>query len=131
MILFIFLLLERGEEREKERERNINVWLPLTCPPTEVLDCNPGMCPDWELNRWPFASQARRSIHWATTARGILFISVKVCCMIVIVIKQIQKFNFLVICIHGNVYSFKQGKQCCLMMHKEHIKTVYWQCIVC
>ena len=25
--------LERGEEREKERERNINVWLPLTCPP--------------------------------------------------------------------------------------------------
>ena len=29
---FIYLFLERGEEREKERERNIIVWLPLTCP---------------------------------------------------------------------------------------------------
>ena len=34
---FIHLFLERGEgreeEREIERERNINVWLPLMCPP--------------------------------------------------------------------------------------------------
>ena len=29
---FIYLFLERGEEKEKERERNINVWLPLVCP---------------------------------------------------------------------------------------------------
>ena len=29
---FIYLFLERGEQREKEREGNINVWLPLTCP---------------------------------------------------------------------------------------------------
>ena len=32
-ILFIYLLLERGEGRQKERERNINAWLPLVCPP--------------------------------------------------------------------------------------------------
>ena len=53
---FIYLSLERGGE--KERERNINVWLPFTCPPTEDLACNPGICPDWELNQRPFGSQA-------------------------------------------------------------------------
>ena len=44
-----YLFLERGERREKE-ERNIRVWLPLVCPPTGGLACNPGMCPDWESN---------------------------------------------------------------------------------
>ena len=33
--------------REKERERNSTVWL----PPTGDLAGNPGICPDWELNR--------------------------------------------------------------------------------
>ena len=28
-------------------------------PPTRVLACNPGMCPDWESNQQPFGSQAR------------------------------------------------------------------------
>ena len=55
--LFIYLFLERGERREKERERNINVWLPLMSSHTEDLACNPGMCPDWESNQWPFGSQ--------------------------------------------------------------------------
>ena len=27
--------------------------------PTGDLACNPGLCPDWELNWWPFGSQAR------------------------------------------------------------------------
>ena len=64
MILFSFfkwfyLILERGEGKEKERERNISVWLPLACPHTHTGDlaCNPGMCPDWELNWQPFDSQ--------------------------------------------------------------------------
>ena len=56
---FIYLFLDRGEGREKERERNINVWLPLTHPKLGNLPCNPGMCLGWELNRWPFALQAR------------------------------------------------------------------------
>ena len=30
---FIYLFLEREEGKQKERERNINVWLPLMCPP--------------------------------------------------------------------------------------------------
>ena len=48
---FIYLFLERGEGEEKEKEGNINVWLPLTCPLTGGLACNPVMCPDWDLNR--------------------------------------------------------------------------------
>ena len=56
---FIYLFLERVEGKEKERERNINVWLPPTCPPTDLsLAHNPGMCPDWESNLWSFGSQA-------------------------------------------------------------------------
>ena len=30
---FIYLFLDREEVREREMERNINVWLPLACPP--------------------------------------------------------------------------------------------------
>ena len=45
----IYLFLGRGEGKEKDRERNID-GLPLTCPPTGNLACNPGMCPDWESN---------------------------------------------------------------------------------
>ena len=56
---FVYLFLESEQGREKERERNINVWLPLTCPPnTGDLACNPGMCPDWESNQRPFGLQA-------------------------------------------------------------------------
>ena len=55
---FIYFFLERSKGREKERERNINMWLPLTCPPTGDLAHNPGMCPDWESNLRPSSSQA-------------------------------------------------------------------------
>ena len=27
-------------------------------PPTGDMTCKPGMCLDWELNKWPFGSQA-------------------------------------------------------------------------
>ena len=53
---YLFIFRERG--REGERERNINVWLPLVLPRTGDLARNPGMCPDWESNWWPFGSQA-------------------------------------------------------------------------
>ena len=57
--VFMYLFLEREEGREEYRERNINMWLPLTCPPSGDLACNPGMCPDWELNWQPFGSQPK------------------------------------------------------------------------
>ena len=43
---FIYLFLEGEEGKEKERERNINVWLPLVCPPTGDLAYSPGLYPD-------------------------------------------------------------------------------------
>ena len=71
---FIYLFLGRGEGKEKERERNINVWLPLMCPPTGDLAHNPGMCPDWELNRWPFGSQALNPLSYTSQGQfGQLF----------------------------------------------------------
>ena len=60
---FIYLLLKRGEGKEKERERNINVWeinwLAVSHTPwAGDLTRNPGVCPDWESNQWPFSLQA-------------------------------------------------------------------------
>ena len=60
---FIYLFLDGGEGRKKERERNIDVWVihssfTSRIPSTGDLACNTGMCPDWELNWWPFSSQA-------------------------------------------------------------------------
>ena len=55
--LIFYLFLEREEGREKEKARNINVWLPLACPPLGSWPTT-GMCPDWELNQRPFGSQA-------------------------------------------------------------------------
>ena len=49
---FIYLFLERGEGTE----RNISV-VASCAPPTVGLSCNPGMCPEWELNQQPLGSQ--------------------------------------------------------------------------
>ena len=54
-ILFIFR--ERGREGEREGEKHQCVVV-SHAPSTGDLACNTGMCPDWELNRQPFGSQA-------------------------------------------------------------------------
>ena len=56
--LFIYLFLERGKEGEREGEKHQCV-VASCVPPTRDLACNPGMCPDCELNQQPFGSQAR------------------------------------------------------------------------
>ena len=38
-------------EREGERNREISMCGYLLSAPNWDLACNPGMCPDWELNR--------------------------------------------------------------------------------
>ena len=50
---FIYLFLERGEEGEKYQ-----CVVVFRTPPTGGLAPNPGMCPDWESNQWPFGLQA-------------------------------------------------------------------------
>ena len=67
------LILEKERGKENDRERNINVWLPLMCPPTGDLARNPGMCPDWESNQWTLWFTGQHSIHWATPARADRF----------------------------------------------------------
>ena len=59
---FFFLLLvpERGERRDKERERNTD-QLPPACAPAGDQTCDPGMCPDRELNQRPFGLQVTPS----------------------------------------------------------------------
>ena len=54
--LLIYLFLERRERREKEGEKHECV-VASHAPLTGDLACNPGMCPDWELNQQPFGSQ--------------------------------------------------------------------------
>ena len=54
-ILFIF----RQREKEGEREGGKHQCVVAShMPPTEDPAYNPGMCPDWELNRLPFGLQA-------------------------------------------------------------------------
>ena len=42
---------------EKEGEKHQCV-VASHMPPAGDLAHNPGMCPDWELNQWPFGLQA-------------------------------------------------------------------------
>ena len=49
---FIYLFLERG--RDGERGRDINVWVPLTCPPLGTWPATQACALDQELNRQPF-----------------------------------------------------------------------------
>ena len=62
---FIYLFLERGElGGEREAWKHLwcvweKQWSVASCtPPPGDLAGNPGMCPDWELNWWPFSWQA-------------------------------------------------------------------------
>ena len=55
-ILFI-LFRDRGREGEREGEKHQHV-VASHVPQTGVLACNPGICPDWELNWWSFGLQA-------------------------------------------------------------------------
>ena len=56
---FIYLFLDRaGRDWEREGEKHQCVIASLTSP-TRDLAQNLGMCPDWEMNWWPFGVQAR------------------------------------------------------------------------
>ena len=55
--LRFYLFLERGKVgRKRGRETSIGcIW--YVPRPTGNLAGNPGMCPDWESNQWPFTLQ--------------------------------------------------------------------------
>ena len=47
---FFFIFRQRGREGEKEGEK-LQCVVASHVPATGDLACNPGMCPDWELNQ--------------------------------------------------------------------------------
>ena len=49
--------MERGKEGEREGEKHLCV-VDSHASPARDLDCNPGMCPDWESDWPPFGLQA-------------------------------------------------------------------------
>ena len=54
--LFTFFR-ERRRERDREGKKHQcekDTLIASCLPPIGDLACNLGMCPDWELNRWPF-----------------------------------------------------------------------------
>ena len=81
----MFIFRERGREEEREgekhpRERDISISC-LSHIPTGDLACNPGMCPDWELNQQPLSLQAgtqfteshQPGLHWVLKNTIILY----------------------------------------------------------
>ena len=54
---FIYLFYTGGQEGEREGEKHQCVVASCANPPGELTH-TPGICPDWELNRVPFGSQA-------------------------------------------------------------------------
>ena len=63
LCIYVFIF-ERGEEKEKERKRNVDVREKYRSAaswhepqPTIEPTCNPGTCPDWESDWWPFTLQ--------------------------------------------------------------------------
>ena len=61
---YLFTFRQRGGQGEREREKYQCV-VASRMSPTGDLAHNPGMCPDWELNQWPFGSQVvAQSIEW-------------------------------------------------------------------
>ena len=55
---YLFIFRERGRKGRRVGEKHQCMVASCT-PPAGDLACNPGMCPDWELNLRPFGSQAR------------------------------------------------------------------------
>ena len=53
-LICLFLERKGGEKRGRET----SMCGCLLCASHWRPCCNPGMCPDWELNQWPFGSQA-------------------------------------------------------------------------
>ena len=54
---YLFTFRQRGRKGEIEGEKRQGV-VTSCAPATGDLACNPGICPDWELNQQPFGSQA-------------------------------------------------------------------------
>ena len=72
--LLIYLFLERGREEEGEKHKCVAA---SHAPHTGDLACTQACALDWELNQWPFGSQASTQPALnplSHTSQGYLFI---------------------------------------------------------
>ena len=67
LFIYLFIFKERGREGEREGKKHKSGFASHV-PLTGDLAHNPGMCPDWELNQWPFGLQA--SPHFTEPHQG-------------------------------------------------------------
>ena len=81
-ILFIYFQTEGKRGRKRGRRTPVCGCL-LHAPHAGDLAQNPGMCPDWELNRQPFGLQA--SAQSTEPHQPGLFIYFFYCCSIIVV----------------------------------------------
>ena len=69
----LFIFREKGREGERE-ERKHQCVVASHVALTGDLVCNPGMCPDWELNQQSFGSQpAINPLSYTPRAAFLLF----------------------------------------------------------
>ena len=80
-IFYLFIFLERGEEREKKMEKNTSVrekyqLIASSLPSTRDLAHSTGMCLDWnQTSNFQFAGL--HPTHWATPVRAIYTFLIK------------------------------------------------------
>ena len=106
--IFISLCFRKGKGGRKRGRKNINVWeehqsVASHVPPTGDLAHNPGTCPDWESNRWPFHSRASAQSTephqpgWHTLFKG--FFLKRVLLTTFYFFKNFYCYSIIVVCI--------------------------------
>ena len=73
LFLRFYVFLEKGEEGKKKgenRAQEMHRLVASSAPPTGDPACNPGVCPDQELNLQPFQSAGWCPVYGATPARA-------------------------------------------------------------
>ena len=72
---YLFIFGKRERERERKGEKHQCV-VASRAPPAGDLTCNPGMCPDWELNCDPLVPRpALNPLSYTSQGRKIYFYS--------------------------------------------------------
>ena len=72
---YLFIFRQRGKVGERGKHQCV---VASHMPPTGDLARNPGMCPDWELNRWPFVSQAGAQSTEPHMSQGTILIKLNI-----------------------------------------------------
>ena len=78
IFIYLFIFRERWRDGEWEGEKHgcVRDTVAFHTLPIGGLDCSSGMCPDWELNLWPFGSRPALNPLSHTSKDSILFLNI-------------------------------------------------------